>query len=216
MSRITVARYLPWALLCLPVLAVCAILMVLAAPAHLVSAGISSSQMETATPTVEVYDPNKPQAIATPTLLPQATREALFDEVWRTVEENYLYEDYHGKDWEKLYDEYRPKAISAKSAGDYYKAIEDMVGELKDDHSVFFPPPAARYDQDFANGTLSYAGIGITEVYTDSSLLVLYTFPNSPAALSGIKVRDRITAIDGQPIGDEKERGERLRVLVTS
>ncbi len=217
-NQSTRASGLSWALLCAFGLAVCAIFAGSAvgksAPSPSVRAGAVGSQLAAPSPTLEVYDPNKIVPTATPTLLPQATREALFEDVWTTVDYNYLYEDYHGVDWDKIYDEYQPKAMSATRAVDYYKALEDMILELKDDHSAFLPPPSARYERDFANGTLDYAGIGITDVYTDNSLLVLYTYPGSPAAKSGIRPRDRIKAIDDQQVSKETGNGAPLAGLV--
>src|SRR6476469_5914423 len=43
----------------------------------------------------------------TPTLAPEAERASLFDEVWQTVEKNYVYIDFHGADWNALREKYR-------------------------------------------------------------------------------------------------------------
>src|SRR5438132_14148882 len=71
----------------------------------------------------------------TPTLMPEGERDALFDDVWQTVSDNYLYNDFHGADWDALGDEYRPKALAATSAFEFYRLVDEMVAQLNDDHS---------------------------------------------------------------------------------
>ena len=58
-----------------------------------------------------------------------------FDELWKTMDRNYSYFALKPDvDWAKLRDEYRPKAIKAKSADELAAVLKEMLGHLKDGH----------------------------------------------------------------------------------
>ena len=158
------------------------------------------TQTPIATPTLAA----RAESSATATLLPEDTRDLIFEEVWGTVEREYLYEDFRGVDWLKLHDEYKPKALQANSVDEFYAAIKEMVEVLKDDHSRYFAPWEAREQDTFNSGNADYAGIGIVVIEEDNSELVEYVYTGSPAERAGLKRRDRITAVDGQPLVNVK------------
>jgi C-terminal peptidase prc len=164
---------------------------------------LSQAGQDAATPTIEVYDPNKAQP-STPTAIPQEERTALFDDVWSTVEQGYIDPEFNGVDWEGLREDYRRRVLDAPTAQDYYGAIVEMVGLLNDGRSSFTPPskvpmPATGKEE------AGFANIGVTRIFDDNSLLVLYVYPNGPADKLGIERRDRITAINGRPVTSAKD-----------
>jgi C-terminal peptidase prc len=159
-----------------------------------------------ATPT-EAED--EPTPIAT--LMPASARQEIFDQVWETVHENYLYEDFHGADWEALRDEYETQVSDATSADEFYTVVGDMVDELGDDHSRYISPWDAREEDDLMNGNANYVGVGILSKYTEGEIHVVYVFPSSPAEEGGIQRRDVIIAVDGTPILPEDEDLSRIR-----
>src|SRR6266566_5110694 len=82
------------------------------ATAHATLPPVSSTEVKQAKPTSEPIataneDPTPPPeggvesstVTPTPTLLPSAERVHIFEEVWQTVNKNYLYKDFHGADW---------------------------------------------------------------------------------------------------------------------
>lgn len=71
---------------------------------------------------------------------PQSTFAERFDTAWELVEERYWDETYGGVDWPGLRDTYRPRALAARSERAFYRTLEDLYGELNDQHSVFVPP----------------------------------------------------------------------------
>ena len=146
----------------------------------------------------------EPTAVAsgepTPTLLPLSERQDLFEEVWDTVDSNYLYRDFHGLDWQAMHDKYEPIISAAKSSTEYYTAISDMVGELKDDHSRYLSPEEAREEDELQSGNASFVGVGVISAPQEHSVLLIYVFKNSPAEKAGLKRRDRIVAVDGKPL----------------
>lgn len=147
----------------------------------------------------------------TPTLLPADQRRTVFEQVWTTVNKNYLYPDFHGADWNKLKAVYEPKVFAAKNANEYYDLIADMVDKLGDDHSHYESPWDAREEDDLMHGNASYAGIGVLSKYGKTDVTVIYVFPGSPAERSGLKRRDVISAVDGKPLINADKGPNRIR-----
>ena len=172
-----------------------------------------------ATPTRAAPPPRStstPTAVAeeaTPiaTLMPSAQRLEIFQQVWETVRDNYLYEDFHGADWDALKDEYEPKVEAATSAEEFYTTIDDMVTRLGDDHSRYLSPWDAKEEDDLMSGNTSYVGVGIFSNHNDNEIKVVYVFPGSPAEEGGIKRRDVISAVDGSPITEADADLSRIR-----
>ncbi len=149
--------------------------------------------------------------LPTPTLLPEPERARIFQEVWDTVEKNYLYKDFHGADWQALHDQYLPKVTNAATSDDFYTAISDMVDTLKDDHSRYLSPQDAKEEDDLQSGNANYVGVGILSSPQDKTLMVIFVFPGSPAERAGLRRRDRITAVDGVPFQDPRNELRRIR-----
>ncbi|HKA06114.1 MAG TPA: S41 family peptidase, partial [Gemmataceae bacterium] len=66
---------------------------------------------------------------------------AAFDEMWKSMDRNYSYFTLKPDiDWVKLRDEYRPKAIKAKSADELAAVLKEMLGRLQDGHVWIMKP----------------------------------------------------------------------------
>jgi len=156
----------------------------------------------TATPTL---DPAKLTPVPTPTLaaMDQTQRTELLDQVWQTVADHYLYADFGGNNWVEVKQRYLPRVLDAASPDEFYATLSEMVDELQDQHSRFEDPQRAFTQQALANGTDAYVGVGMLTQEYDDGLLVTTVFANSPAAEAGIKRRDLIVAIDGQPVAGD-------------
>jgi C-terminal peptidase prc len=125
----------------------------------------------------------------------------VFDDLWATVNEEYLYEDFNGLDWNAIYDEYRQMIEDGLSTEDFYYSLEELIFNLGDEHSVFLNPQyAAMEDAEYEDGS-DYVGIGIwVELVPDRErAVVLLTFPGSQAEQAGILPRDSILSIEGHP-----------------
>jgi hypothetical protein len=58
-----------------------------------------------------------------------------FDEMWKSMDRNYSYFTLKPDvDWAKLRDQYRPRAVKAKSADELATVLSEMLGHLKDGH----------------------------------------------------------------------------------
>jgi C-terminal peptidase prc len=133
----------------------------------------------------------------TPTLVPRSERLQLFNEVWSTVDEHYLYPDFRGLDWDAIHAEFKPRVIAATTNEEFYAAITEMVGRLGDQHSRFLAPSAADEEDALSTGFEASVGIGVITVPTANGALIRQVFPNSPADQAGLRIRDRIVAVDG-------------------
>ncbi|HEX6288114.1 MAG TPA: S41 family peptidase [Herpetosiphonaceae bacterium] len=156
----------------------------------------------TATPTI---DPSQLTPVPTPTLpaLDRTRRSELFDEVWQTVADHYLYADFGGVNWVEIKARYESRALEAAAPAEFYATLSEMIDELRDEHSRFEDPQTAFTQRAIASGTDAYVGVGILTVEYDDGLLVTTVFPNSSAANAGMKRRDMIVAVDGQPVAGD-------------
>lgn len=141
--------------------------------------------------------------LPTPTLpvLDAGARAQRFDQVWQTVQDHYLYADFHGVDWRAMRDHFRPRALAAPSAEGFYDAIREMVATLNDGHSRFVSPQEAFGEQAVVDGTESYVGIGVDIAPYTPGGIIETVFRDSPAEQAGLRRRDRILLVDGVPFG---------------
>ena len=136
-----------------------------------------------------------------PLLMPEQARLDLFDAVWGTINEGYLDPDFAGVDWASVGDEYAPYFLQTENAWEVYDLVKEMVGLLGDDEVQFAGPllleslPAVETEYTGV-GTLLDTSDPTAEVFTPR---VLYVFPGSGAEEAGLRARDRIVSVDGDP-----------------
>ena len=130
------------------------------------------------------------------------------------MNENYLYPDFNGADWNAVHEEFLQRVKSGLTDEEFYVVMAEMVDRLNDDHSTFFSPSEAKAeDAEFA-GENDYVGIGVltSVVQARQRVTVILVFPGSPAEKAGLKIHDSILAVDGTPIlSDEGFRRNLLR-----
>jgi len=176
--------------------------------------------MPQATQTVVILQANPtPSATLTPTVTPgsitlptntpieltQAVQLSIFEDLWATVNEEYLYQDFNGLDWDGIQEEYRSQINAGMTGDEFYLAMQDLIYRLGDDHSVFLNPQEVLAEDAEYAGNYDYVGVGIyvSAVPDRQRAVILGVFPNSPAESAGLQSRDNILAVDGQPILDE-------------
>jgi len=168
-----------------------------------------STPQATGQATVQAAEPDTGSPTAT--VLALSERERIFNDVWNTVDRNYLYPDFHGVDWNAVKAKYEPLIKNATTSDEFYNLLFNMVDSLNDGHSRYESPTRAKEEEALESGNADYVGIGIISSPNDKSVGVVYVFPNSPADKAGIKRRDRITAIDGTPFVDPVKEIARVR-----
>lgn len=153
-----------------------------------------------------------------PTVLSATSRQQLFEEVWRTVDENYLYRDFRGLDWQMVRNEFEPQVAAIQTDAEFYTLLSNMVERLNDQHSRFLAPQAAEEEDVFSSGHEEQVGIGVIMVPATDGAMVQIVFPDSPADHAGLRPRDRIVAVDGAPyntIGDiQGPEGSQVRLTI--
>ena len=164
-----------------------------------------------------------PLATTPPDQAVQVTPDSQVDEVSKdeqleilqdlgdVVEGIYVYPDYNGKDWNEIETRYRAKIEAGLDTQSFYNEMSFMIEELGDEHSFFLSPIEVAEAEAELRGELEFVGVGI---YGQSDLergrvIVVSTFPGSPAEYGGIQHHDSILLVDGQAIGEEF--GDRLR-----
>jgi len=145
----------------------------------------------------------------TPTPIPDRETAArhlrIFTELWETVRDEYLHSDYNGVDWEAIGRKYRVRVEAGLDDEAFWAAMDEMLAELNDDHSVFLSPAEVAEEEATRLGELDYVGIGIYTAPVPPKnggggySVILLVLPDSPATHAGLRSHDRILAVDGWP-----------------
>ncbi len=195
MSNSTNAR-LKWVITCL-LATVCLL-------ASLCTAGglwVATRSTPPPTPTPTLLHTPTPTISPTPDPETTACHLRVFTELWEIVRDDYLYPDHNGADWDAIGQEYRARVQAGLSDERFWLAMDEMLLELNDDHSIFLPPAVAADEELMRSGKLEYVGIGVyTAALPEKEYsVVLLVLPDSPADRAGILPHDRILAVDGLP-----------------
>lgn len=117
--------------------------------------------------------------IATPTV-----RQETFDMVWRTVKEKHFDPTLGGLDWDKVREQYEPRAAAAKSDTEFYNVLRQMLGELHQSHFNIIPPEEIVEDD---SREPKEGGIGIDLRVIDGQAMITHVEPASRAAVAGLR-----------------------------
>ncbi len=124
-------------------------------------------------------------------------RGAVFERVWKDVDEHYYDPEFGGVNWKEIHQRYLPLVKSAKDDKNFYSIVDRMTAELHDAHTRFTSP------EQWANRKKHQGvSIGFRAGYVEGQVVVLDVFPDSNAAHAGIEPGMIVTALNGQPIAD--------------
>jgi carboxyl-terminal processing protease len=76
--------------------------------------------------------------------LAQGSFDSRFEQGWKLVKERYYDPTYRGLNWDQVGDKYRARLGEVKDEAGLYGLLDQMIGELGDDHSRFLSPAEAR------------------------------------------------------------------------
>jgi carboxyl-terminal processing protease len=155
------------------------------------------------------------------TLSPQERAE-IFEQVWRTIDEEYYDPNFRGVDWRAARERYRPLAESAPSDEEFYGVFEQMLSELRDGHTVFVPPerPGRRPAEGGPSGS-----VGIRLGDAEGRVAVVEVEAGSKAEALGVRPGQVLREVNGRPVeehvafirskiaGSSTERLFRLKML---
>jgi carboxyl-terminal processing protease len=149
-------------------------------------------------------------------------REAVFEKVWKDIDEHYYDPEFGGVKWPDIHEHYLPLVEASKDDQDFYAIMDRMTAELHDAHTRFSSPE--QWENRKKHQGVS---IGFRAGYVEGRVVVLDVLPDSNAARAGVEPGMILTAIDRQLIADRlavaaqsvlpssTERVTKLRVLST-
>ena len=117
-----------------------------------------------------------------------------FDVVWQTVAETYYDAGFGGLDWGAVRTELRPRMTLAETPASARAVMRDMVGRLGQSH---FTVITADQEDDSLRGP---ATVPIDVRVDGADVIVTAVVGESSASRAGLRVGDRVRAIDGRVI----------------
>jgi hypothetical protein len=80
-----------------------------------------------------------------PASLDERRRGEDFEVFWRALDQGYAYFGTQRHDWRRVRELWKPRAVRARSRGEFVQALEGAIAELRDDHvSLSETSPASR------------------------------------------------------------------------
>lgn len=118
-----------------------------------------------------------------------------FEKVWSTVNEKHFDPDFGGVDWKKVGEEYKPKAVEAKTDEEFYAVLQQMLGELNQSHFGIVPPNSQLSATSFGEGE-----IGIEIHLIENQAVITRVDSGSTAEKAGLKTGFTVEKIGGKTI----------------
>src|SRR5688572_18259367 len=191
-----------------------------ATPTATATVTASPTGTATLTPLVPAYIPSEcatvPLATIPPELAMQATpdvqiteisqdeQRTILSEITNLVQSIYVYPDYNGKDWNDIKARYLTKVEAGLDTQSFYNEMSAMITELGDEHSFFLSPMEVAEAEAELRGEIEFVGVGIygQPDFERGRMIVISTFPGSPAEYGGLQHHDSILLVDGQTIDE--------------
>jgi carboxyl-terminal processing protease len=127
--------------------------------------------------------------------LPREERIKLFDQVWRSINENYYDRNFNGLDWKLQREIFRLQAESAVSNEELYRVLRQMIGKLGDAHTRIYSPEDG-FDRYRPSGTT----VGVIVRKIEDRPIVTWVEPGSEAFRQGVRQGYTVFAVNGQPV----------------
>ena len=129
--------------------------------------------------------------------LSRQDRTEIFEDVWKTINEQYYDASFNGVDWQESGKRYRPRVEAAKNDTEFYRLLEEMLAELRDAHTVFNRPRAN------ANDNINPAGsVGISLGEVEDKTVIVEVEPDSDAAHAGVKPGMILRSVNGKSVAE--------------
>jgi carboxyl-terminal processing protease len=122
--------------------------------------------------------------------------KSLVDEVWQTVDREYVDGSFNKHDWQAV--RRQLLARNYENDEDAYKAIRKALALLNDPYTRFLAPKEFAELKEETKGELVGVGIALGVSKKEKLPLVVKTFKGSPAESAGVQNLDLITAVDDQ------------------
>lgn len=121
----------------------------------------------------------------------------IFEEGWRALDQGFYDPDFHGQNWQRLKEQYKPLALKASTREDFTYIYNLMLGQLNSSHMGFRGGESQKETQHQQTGL-----IGVSGRNTKTGFEVTAVLPHSPAdrAESKLLIGDVITSVDQKPV----------------
>ena len=93
-----------------------------------------------------------------------------FDVAWNLINENYCFLGYKNIDWDKVYDEYKPRVENAKNDFEFFDIMCDFVDVLRDGHSAII----SKFDRHGSKYNIEPNGEDSPEDFISNSVVEKY------------------------------------------
>ena len=132
-----------------------------------------------------------------PDVLSRQDRAEIFEQVWKTINEEYYDPNFRGVDWRAVGERYRPLAEAAQTDAEFYGVFELMLAELRDGHTVFMrpPPPGGR-------GEGGRGSVGVRLGDAEGKVAVVEVEPGSKAAGRGVRPGQVLREVNGRAVDE--------------
>jgi carboxyl-terminal processing protease len=145
----------------------------------------------------------KPAPVETPKRpISKGLQLTVFQQLSNVIETTYIDPDFNGRYWPRVVDPIRARIEDGLETDAFYREMTDLVSSLGDDHSTFLTPSQVVELNTLRSGENSFVGLGVfTRPIASSKMVSIITVvPDSPAERNGLKMHDRIIAVDGFPL----------------
>ena len=127
----------------------------------------------------------------------QDSPKAIVDQVWQTVNREYVDGTFNKKNWQEIRQSLLSKNYTNRDEA--YVAIREALKQLGDPYTRFMDPKQYEALTNQTSGEVSGIGIRMEQNEKNKRLTVVEAIENSPALRAGVKAGDQILAIDGKP-----------------
>ncbi len=134
--------------------------------------------------------------------LSEKDRTKVFEKVWQAVNDKYFDSSFNGADWNAARERYRSRIDGLKSDEEFYALLNQMLGELRDAHTLFRTP---RQREASKKRQATSSGISIREIEG----MTVSVDKDSDASRVGVETGMVVRTIDGQPFAERLAQAQR-------
>ena len=130
-------------------------------------------------------------------------KRVVFDEAWDVLNRRFYDPAFHGRNWAALREQYLPYVMGSRTPDEMRRVTGLMIGELNASHSGINRP--ARGEGSLPSDRVGDLGLRFDRAAYEAGrgLVVSEVVTLGPAAIGGVRVGDRLTSVDGRPIGPD-------------